>query len=419
MYKNRTALLLAGLLAGPVWSQEEAALNPRAELAEYVRYAEQHNPKLKQALVRYQAALAKVAPASAWVDPRLSYGYFARPVETRTGPQEMRFSAAQTFPWKGKLELKGRIAQQEAEVEGKRYEATRRSLIFEVKAAYYGCYFLERAIAVTEENLRLLTHLEEVGRTRYRGGTGEHAPVLKAQVELGRLEDQLRGLRQQRRPAAARLNAVLGRTATAPVAVTDSLSLAALDLDEEVLKRRLQAANPTLQMRQVQVQTQSLGVELAGKQFYPDLTVSIDYIHIGDRGANPLMAMATINLPLWRSSYEAGERAAKLSYQAAVQGIADEENRLVAELELALYKQRDAQSRSALYRDSLLPKAEQVLNVTQRAFAADRSDFLAVIDAQRTLLEFQLAYERARTDQALHWAEIEKLVGEPTEEIQR
>ena len=400
MYKNRTALLLAGLLAGPAWPQEEDALDPRAELAEYVRYAEQHNPKLKQALARYQAALAKVPAASTWIDPRLSYGYFARPVETRTGPQEMRFSAAQTFPWKGKLDLKGRIAEQEAAVEGQRYETVRRSLVFEVKAAYYDCYFLERAIAVTEENLRLLAHLEEVGRTRYRGGTGEHAPVLKAQVELGRLEDQLRSLRQQRRPTAARLNAALGRTATAPIAVPDSLPMAALDLDEQVLKEHLQAANPMLQMRQAQTRARSLGVELAGKQFYPDLTVSLDYIHIGDRGANPLMAMATINLPLWRSSYEAGEHAAKLSHQAALQGVADAENRLVAELELALYKQRDAQSRSTLYRDSLLPKAEQVLNVTQRAFAADRSDFLAVIDAQRTLLEFQLAYERARTDQA-------------------
>ena len=422
MYKNGTALLLAGLLASPIWSQEEAALDPRAELAEYARYAESHNPKLKQALARYKAALEKVAPASAWADPRLTYGYFARPVETRTGPQEMRFSAAQTFPWKGKLDLKGRIAQQEAEVEAQRYEVTRRSLIFEVKAAYYDYYFLQRAIAVTEENLRLLAHLEEVGRARYRGGTGEHAPVLKAQVELGRLEDQLRSLRQRQRPATARLNAALGRSATAPIAVPDSLPMPASDLDEEVLKARLQAANPTLQMRQVQARAQSLGVELAGKQFYPDLTVSLDYIHIGgDRGENPLMAMASLNLPLWRSSYEAGERAAKLGYQAALQGVADEKNRLAAELELALYKRRDAQSRSTLYRDSLLPKAEQALNVTQRSFAADRSDFLAVIDAQRTLLEFQLAYERARTDQALHGAEIEKLVGEPstTEEIQR
>ena len=62
MYKNKTALLLAGLLAGPVWSQEEAALDPRAELAEYVRYAEQHNPKLKQALARYQGRPSKGGP---------------------------------------------------------------------------------------------------------------------------------------------------------------------------------------------------------------------------------------------------------------------------------------------------------------------------------------------------------------------
>ena len=419
MYKTRTALLLAGLLAIPVWSQE-AVLDPRAELAEYVRYAEQHNPKLKQALVRYQAALAKVAPASAWADPRLTYGYFVRPVETRTGPQEMRVSAAQTFPWKGTLKLKGQIAEQEAEVEGQRYEAARRSLVFAVKAAYYDCYFLERAIAVTEGNVRLLSHLEEVGRTRYRGGTGEHAAVLKAQVELGRLADRLRSLRQQRRPASARLNAALGRTATAPIAVPDSLPMAALALDEEELKGRLLAANPTLQAQQAQARAQSLGVELAGKRFYPDLTVSLDYIHIGDRGENPLIAMATVNLPLWRSAYEAEKRAAKLSHQAALQGVADEENRLVAELELALYKQRDAQSRKALYQDSLLPKAELMLSVTQRAFAAGRSDFLAVIDAQRTLLAFQLAYERAHTDQALHWAELEKLVGElaTTEEIQ-
>lgn len=419
MYKTRTALLLAGLLAIPVWSQE-AVLDPRAELAEYVRYAEQHNPKLKQALARYKAALAKVAPASAWADPRLTYGYFARPVETRTGPQEMRVSAAQTFPWKGTLNLKGQIAEQEAEVEGQRYEEARRSLVFAVKAAYYDCYFLERAIAVTESNTRLLSHLEEVGRTRYRGGTGEHAAVLKAQVELGRLADRLRSLRQQRRPTSARLNAALGRAATAPIAVPDSLPMAALALDEDELKGRLLAANPTLQARQAQARAQSLGVELAGKRFYPDLTVSLDYIHIGDRGENPLIAMATVNLPLWRSAYEAEKRAAKLGHQAALQGVADEENRLVAELELALYKQRDAQSRKALYQDSLLPKAELMLSVTQRAFAAGRSDFLAVIDAQRTLLAFQLAYERAHTDQALHWAEIEKLVGElaTTEEIQ-
>ena len=62
MHKNKTALLLAGLLAGPVWSQEEAALDPRAELAEYARYAEQHNPKLKQGFGSLQGRPSKGGP---------------------------------------------------------------------------------------------------------------------------------------------------------------------------------------------------------------------------------------------------------------------------------------------------------------------------------------------------------------------
>lgn len=437
MWINKKIVLLAALLSGCAavpekqalrrWQQEETplresvpgALDPDAGLADYVRYAQLHNPGLKKALARWQAALEEVAPARALADPRLTYGYFVRPVETRVGPQEMRLGAAQTFPWVGTLDLKGRVALQQAEVERQRYEVARQALVFRVKAAYYDYYYLGRVLAVTKDNLQLLAYLEEVGRARYRGGTGAHQAVLKAQVELGRLEDKLRSLREMQRPAAAQLNAALGRPATVPVAVPDALPVAAFSAGG--LAARLQAANPTLRISQAQVAVAELAVELAGKKYYPELTLGVDYIRTGaargiappdDSGKDPLVAMATIGLPIWRASYRAEERAAAARRQAARHAHRDLEIRLVAELEMAIYKRRDAESRTDLYRDSLLPKAEQVLNVTQQAFAAGRSDFLAVIDAQRALLEFQLAYERARTDQALYLAEIEKLVGE-------
>ena len=444
----RTIMLLAGLLTGcasvqqeralQVWHYEQqqlqapddSALGTQAGLADYTRYAQWHNPGLKRAFLRWKAALERVAPARALADPRLTYGYFVRQVETRVGPQEMRFGTAQTFPWKGTLDLKGRIALQQAEVERQRYEAVRRDLIFRVAAAYYDYYYLERALAVSEGNLRLLAYLEEVARARYRGGTGAHEAVLKAQVELGRLEDRLRSLRERRRPALVRLNAALGRSAFAPVSVVDTLPIADFPFAEEQLVARLQATNPALQLSLAQSQTAALEVELAGKRRYPDLTLAVDYIRTGaarsgaspvDNGKDPLVAMATINLPIWRASYRAGERAAEAGQRAALYAHQDEVAQLVAELELVLYKRRDAESRTALYRDSLLPKAEQALNVAQQAFAAGRSDFLAVIDAHRALLEFQLAYERARTDQALYLAEIEKLAGAPlsNEENQR
>ncbi|MBW2217586.1 MAG: TolC family protein, partial [Deltaproteobacteria bacterium] len=65
----------------------------------------------------------------------------------------------------------------------------------------------------------------------------------------------------------------------------------------------------------------------------------------------------------------------------------------------------------SLYRDSLLPKAEQNIKVTQLAFTADKAGFLDLIDSQRILLGFQLDHERAIADSAQRQAEIEMLTG--------
>ena len=180
----------------------------------------------------------------------------------------------------------------------------RRDLVFRVVAAYYDYYYLERAFFVTEGNLWLLAYLEEVARARYRGGIGAHEAVLKAQVELGRLEDRLRGLREMRRPATARLNAALGRSILAAVTVPDSLPLAAFPFAQEELVARLQTTNPRLQLSLAQSEAAALEAELAGKRRYPDLTLAVDYIRTGearlgaspvDNGKDPLVAMASIN----------------------------------------------------------------------------------------------------------------------------
>jgi hypothetical protein len=66
--------------------------------------------------------------------------------------------------------------------------------------------------------------------------------------------------------------------------------------------------------------------------------------------------------------------------------------------------------------DSLIPKAKQSLNVIQQAFAAKRIDFLDVIYAERTLLEFQLSSEIVSSEIVFancspHLARTEKLIG--------
>ena len=64
-----------------------------------------------------------------------------------------------------------------------------------------------------------------------------------------------------------------------------------------------------------------------------------------------------------------------------------------------------------MYRDGLVPKAEQSLNVSFAAYQAGETDFLNLLDAQRQLLDFQLALDRARTNAAIRQAELEVITG--------
>ena len=399
---------------------------PAATLADYERYALSNSAGLRAAFARWKAALEAVAPARALADPRLTYGHFLRQVETRVGPQEHRFGLAQTLPWIGTLDLRGRAALQDAEIERQRFAAARSRLIYQIRATYYELNYLDRAVAITRDNLHLLTHLEEVARTGYRAGSAPHGAIIKAQIELARLEDRLRKRRDMRGPLTARFNALLSRPASAPVVVDSILASPFLEHQEKEPFDRLRADNPQLHLLNARAAREELAAALARKEKYPDLTVGLDYIATGearatamsspaDSGEDPLIVMASINLPLWRDQYRARQRAALERQQAVHREREETENQLAADLEQALFDWRDQERRRQLYADRLIPRAEQALAVTQQAFITGQSDFLELIDAQRTLLEFQLARIRARTDHLQRAAEIEMLIGsQPT-----
>jgi len=395
------------------------ALHEESTLADYLAYAALNNPGLEAAFNRWKAALERVPQVRSLPDPRFNYGYFIREVETRVGPQRHKVGLSQMFPWFGKLELRGDVALEAANAERQRYEAAKLDLFYQVKRAYYEYYYLGRAIAVTEENIQLVTYLEAVARTKYAAGAPTHAAVIKAQVELGRLEDQLRTLRDLVQPVTAELNAALNRPSGAPLPIPKSIAEEGVSISDEQLFAWLKERNPQLKAIDSMAAKEKAAVDLAKKNYFPDITVGVDYIETDsalmpgtrDSGKDPVVGMISVNLPIWRDKYRAAEREAKARYEASLSERSDRENTLVARLQMALYGFRDAERKIALYRDALIPKAEQSLNVTQQAYETGRADFLDLIDAQRVLLDFELSYERALANRAQRLAEIEMLVG--------
>ena len=419
-FHNRQQEIYQGPLDINIQQRPGHQLPAEPSLRNYLAYTAAHNPQLQADFSRYKAALEAVVPARTLPDPRFTYRYFIQQVETRVGPQEQSFGLAQTFPWFGKLQARSDIALENAMAKGQAFETARLKLFYQVQQAYYEYYYLARAIAVTEENIQLVRYIEQVARTKYKVAAAGHQDVIRAQVEQGKLEDRLRALQGLRSPIMAKLNTALNRPAGAELPwPTEGPRDERIEASDEQILSWLGQANPQLKALDHQIAAQKKSVELAGKDYFPDITLGVGYIDTAgalmsgtaDSGKDPVVVMASVNLPIWHDKYRANQRQARASHLAAIKERLGAENTLVSEVHLVLYEFRDAGRKINLYRDNLILKAKQSLKVTQAAFMTDKANFLDLVDAQRMLLEFQLLYERALANSAGRLAQLEMLVG--------
>ena len=396
------------------------------DLRSLVDYALENNPEINAAIQTHRAALERVPQVTALPDPRLNYRYFFEEVETRVGPQEHAIGISQTLPWFGKLRLQGVAASESARAAAERLASIRNKVIAEVASAWYELYYLGQSIEIVRGNRDLVLHLERVARARYGTGAATHADVIRAQVELGKIENRLASLEDRRSPLSARLNAALNRQTTELFSLPTDVSFLTVSLSDDQILQRVALNNPELQATDFDIQAARALKERAKKNYLPNFTVGVDYVATGearnpgvsDSGDDALSVSVGVTLPIWRSSYDAGVKEA----QAKVHREQYRREQLLtgfhADTVTALFKLRDAERQVDLYKNTLLPKASESLAATQRAYSAGASSFADLIDSQRVLLNFELSYARSITDHNQARTLIEKLIGQPLDRAQ-
>ncbi|MDF1663470.1 MAG: TolC family protein, partial [Planctomycetota bacterium] len=395
-----------------------------AGLDKYLEYGAARSPALKAAFDDWKASLERIAQARSLPNPQLRYGYFVQAVETRAGPQRNRFGLSQGIPWPEKLILSGDVAFLQSQALRKRFEERRRELFHSIKLAYYDLFFIEQSIEVTKQTVSLARYYERIALIRYRASGGKHPDVIRAQIELGRLEDRTKSLSDLKLLQITKFNALLNRPLSLPLSPPKTLQDPYKWPKAELLFQSLRKENSELAALNFEIARQEKSVERANKDYYPDLILGVDYIDTGssiqsgtrDSGKDPVVLNFGISLPIWRSKYAAGVREARARSRSLQNRKQATLRRLEAALHQALFNLRDARRKIDLYKNSLIPKAEQAQRGTATAFESGKSDFLSLIDVARSLLEFNLNYQKALTDQAKANANIERLIGAQTEE---
>ncbi|OGX57860.1 MAG: hypothetical protein A2306_03635, partial [Omnitrophica WOR_2 bacterium RIFOXYB2_FULL_38_16] len=398
-------------------------IDKNAKLEDYIRIGLKNNPGLRAGFYKWKVSFKKISKEASLADPQFTFTEYLEEVETRVGPQQRAFSINQKLPLPDKLWIRKSKAFKASEEAYHNFQKNQLELVYKITDVYYEYAYLSKAILLMEENIKLLKNFESVAQARYKSALAQNQDLLKVQVELGRLENDLYSLRDMQLPLVSRLNALLN------LPKNNLLPWPNESLEDAVMQERykevddlydvLKEENPEILASSSKVEENKDALKLAKREYFPDLTVGVTQIDTGDAlnsstvdsGKDPLMVMFSVNVPIWFNRLNAGVQDAKASLNASENYLENKENELFSQLALVHYKLRDALRQSQLYKDALLPKASQALNATQSGYESGKVEFLSLIDAQRVLFNFQLAYYRFNANFHQRLSELQSLLG--------
>ena len=411
------AVLLALGASGVAQAREEI---PGASTQGLLALAKASNPDYASMRYEAQAAAERVTPAGALPDPRLRTELMDI---TRMGAQNpsilpgnvgsTRYTLMQDVPWFGKRDLKQKIAEFEVRSADGKALTTWSELAAKIKTTQAQRYYLRDNEKLTQEILALMQQLEKISQARYAGGLAVQQDVIRAQVEQTNMRNELVALQGERRQADVRMNTLLARPATAPLAaaVEPRPVAASAQLDYEKLAQRVRSRNPQLFTEEARIQAAEKNRELAYKNRYPDFTFGIAPNQY--QGAiKQWDLMVEINIPLQQASRRAQEREAEAMLSAAQSRKAALANQVLSELAENLAAIDAAQRSAVLASSSLQPQAELSFNSALTGYENGKVDFSALLDAKRQIRQAKQTQIKAQLDAQMRLAEIEKLIGE-------
>ncbi len=442
MIRNRVVLTLAGMLSLSVFAQDAPGDNkvsaeiarssqtgPAAQLAapqlpgdqgvltldDLVREALQKNPGVQSTLHAVAAQRRRVSPAKTLPDPMVGVGWAGNitPFSVQQGdPSSYRsITATQQLLYPGKLKLRGEIASKEADAAQWDYEAARRRVTAEVKAAYYDYWFYDKAIQTTQKNRELLEKLSQISESRYRVGKGIQQDILRSQVEISLLMQRLTVLEQQRKTSQARLNTLLAHDPDAPLPPAANLRQASLTFSLADLYQLARENDTGLQREKQMVQRNQLAVNLAQKDYYPDLSVGYMY---QQRPALPDMNgfTFTVNVPVfYKTKQHEAVRQATEEQIVAEHSRDNRQTELNFELKQQYLAAKASDELLRLFSQGIVPQSSLALESSMSSYQVGTADLLTVIGNFSMVLNYEIDYYRELANYQTSLARIESMVG--------
>lgn len=388
----------------------------------YILHAMARNPGIQAARLQVEAMSHRVTQAASLQDPMVDvtgFPFFPAVPQTAAGRGQVNVMASQTIPWLGKLAARAHLAQAETDIAWAELVEAELDVVEAVKLAYYEVSYVEQAIDITEEVGQLLRDLILIAEAKFRTGAVSQQDVLRAQLERTDLVAQLIGLRQELRSAQARLARLLAAPPDTELGTVAEGSAENVPADVDRLRELAVRARPELDAQLGTVARDQHRVRLARLDYLPDLVLKAEWGAMTRSralagtadGIDDVGIGLALNVPLYRGRLQAGVREAQAQVASSLRRYDAKRDQTLEEVTDLLAQVHSHQDLVRLFRDDILPKAEQTFEVSRKAYEAGQTDFLQLIDNWRQLLRYQIARRRMEASLRQRLASLERAVG--------
>ncbi len=407
--KNILFLFLI-LFSSSILAQEK----PKLELNALIDEALENNLELRASSYRIEAAEAKIPQAKSLDNPELNFRLMEmqglKPNEAMWANVELM----QMFPFPGKLSSMGQAADIAARRYQQEFNEKSVEVVMRVKSTFYELWYTQKALALNDENKKLLQQFIEISRLQYSVGKVTQQDVLKAQVEFTKLENDRLTLEQKVTGMLAMLAQLLNRNITefrgqaiAPDTIQFNIDIS--QVQEAALRRCSRLRSDSLMVEQDREM-----LHLAKLEYLPDFKLGIEYVTSPMTGFKGWSLAAGITLPfsfwtLGKASARIEEATANIKKSTAMYD--DERNMLLSRVKDFYTKAVSLKRQYDLYRGSILPQSEQALSATLTNYQTGRTDFLMLIDSYRMLVMFKMEFLMKRMEFEQTLADLEKEIG--------
>jgi outer membrane protein TolC len=423
-----------------------------------VRQAQNSDPWLSGNRHQQQALQSLSIAANTLPDPKMSIGFANVAVDSFDFSQEpmsqLKLGISQQFPRGKSLQLKQQQLQKQSEQYPFLRQNRRAQVALTVGTLWLNAYEMQQSIALIEKDKNLFEQLIDITTARYSStiGQSQQQDIVRAELELSRIEDRLVRLSQQKNGYIGQLNqwlvqddmqlsghAVANNYHNETSKLSSELPQIALNQKSLILNKHLQdndelirylSKHPSVIALNKKIMASAVGKNIAQQKYKPEWGVNASYAYreedVFNNDRSDLFSIGlTFDLPLFTEHKQDQQLKSAISQTEAVKTEKQLRLRqLLGAFTSAKGRLVQLHQRQALYEKKLMPQFHQQADISLNAYTNDTGNFSDVMRAQIDLLnatidDLGLSVEQQKLHLELNYLFSQASSSDPTGNISR